>query len=280
MVAPELCLNFSFGDRDYIVSTLLLSSLGMAIGYVTLIWLLSLVMGRVGIIDAFWGPGFVLIAALCDWLTNNDGWNRAESWLLAMVTIWGARLGIHLSIRVFGDPHEDRRYAAMRKKYDPHFWLKSLGIVFLLQGVIMWFVALPLIAAFAMDHGSTSILLAVSGVIFWGVGLFFEAAGDYQLARFRADPLNQGVVLNSGLWALTRHPNYFGDFAVWWGLWLYSLACGAPFWTIVSPAVMSLFLIKVSGVTLLEKDITERRPGYAEYVRSTNAFFPGPRKKS
>jgi steroid 5-alpha reductase family enzyme len=252
----------------------------MAIGYVTLIWLLSLVMGRVGIIDAFWGPGFILITALCCWLTRSEGWNRAETWLLVMVAVWGARLGVHLSIRVFGDPHEDRRYAAMRKKYDPHFWLKSLGIVFLLQGLIMWFVALPVVATFAVDRGSVRLAVAVSGIIFWGIGFFFESVGDFQLARFRANPLNKGLVLNSGLWALTRHPNYFGDFAVWWGLWLFSVACGAPLWTIVSPAVMSLFLMKVSGVTLLEQDIAERRPGYTEYVRSTNAFFPGPKKRS
>jgi steroid 5-alpha reductase family enzyme len=260
------------------VSTLLLSSLCLALSYVTLIWLLSLVMGRVGIIDAFWGPGFVLIAALCFWLTISEGFYRAESWLLALVAIWGTRLGVHLSIRVFGDPHEDRRYAAMRAKYDPHFWLKSLGIVFLLQGLILWFVALPVVTAFATDRRSVTVSLAVSGLVVWGVGLFFETVGDFQLARFRANPRNQGLVLNSGLWALTRHPNYFGDFAVWWGLWLFSVGCGAPLWTIVSPAVMSLFLIRVSGVTLLEKDITERRPGYTEYVRSTNAFFPGPKK--
>jgi steroid 5-alpha reductase family enzyme len=99
------------------------------------------------------------------------------------------------------------------------------------------------------------------------------------LSKFRADPANKGHVLKSGLWALTRHPNYFGDFAVWWGLWLFAFGCGAPFWTVVSPVVMSFFLMKVSGVTLLERDISERRPGYADYVRSTNAFFPGPRKK-
>ena len=263
------------------MSTLLLSTLSLALGYVVLIWLLSLVKGRVGIIDAFWGPGFVLIALLCYGLTiDNQGWNRSESWLLGMVAIWGIRLGVHLSFRVFGDAHEDRRYAAMRAKYEPHFWLKSLGIVFLLQGLIMWFVALPLVTAFAVDRSQMTSWLFAVGIVTWATGILFESVGDWQLAGFRANPANQGRVLNSGLWALTRHPNYFGDFAVWWGLWLFSIGCGAPLWTIVSPVAMSLFLMKVSGVTLLEKDIAERRPGYAEYVRSTNAFFPGPKRRS
>lgn len=257
---------------------LLFLTLALALGYVTLIWLLSLLLGRVGIIDAFWGPGFVLIAALVHWRTAMSDWNRSELLLLAMVVVWGTRLGIHLSLRVFSDPHEDRRYAAMRDKYQPHWWIKSLGIVFLLQGVIMWFVALPVTTAYVGDDRSFINWIAPVGVFFWGLGVFFEAVGDWQLARFRANPQNKGRVLNSGLWALTRHPNYFGDFAVWWGLWLFSFGCGAPFWTVISPAVMSLFLMKVSGVTLLEKDIAERRPGYVDYMKSTNAFFPGPKR--
>jgi len=260
------------------VATLLLSTLALAIGYVVMIWLLSLLLGRVSIIDAFWGPGFVLLALLSYLLTTDAGWNRSESLLLIMVAIWGLRLGMHLSIRIFSDPHEDRRYAAMREKYEPGWWLKSLAIVFLLQGLIMWFVALPVTMAYADEDRTVMAWLGPLGLFVWGVGVFFETVGDWQLARFRANPSNKGRVLNSGLWGLTRHPNYFGDFAVWWGLWLFSFGCGAPFWTIVSPAVMSFFLMKVSGVTLLEKDIAERRPGYADYVQSTNAFFPGPKR--
>jgi len=260
------------------VSTLLLSSLGLALGYVILVWLLSVLLGRVCIIDAFWGPGFVLLATLSHLLTSDGNWNRSESLLLVMVAIWGIRLGMHLSIRIFSDPKEDRRYLAMREKYEPNWWLKSLAIVFLLQGLIMWFVALPVTTAYAGDERSVIAWLGPVGLFFWGLGVFFETVGDWQLARFRANPRNKGRVLSSGLWGLTRHPNYFGDFAVWWGLWLFSFASGAPLWTIVSPAVMSLFLMKVSGVTLLEKDIVERRPGYVDYIRSTNAFFPGPKR--
>lgn len=257
------------------MAALLLGGLAVAIGYVTCVWLLSLRMGRVGIIDAFWGPGFVLIAAFCFWKTASEGWLRREAILLAIVAIWGLRLGVHLSVRVFGDPHEDRRYAAMRDKWQPHWWIKSLGIVFLLQGFIMWFVALPVMTAFVDGLSDRHPAYAFAGVLCWAVGVFFEAVGDWQLARFRANPENRSKVLNSGLWALTRHPNYFGDFAVWWGLWLFGFSCGAPIWTVLAPVTMSFFLMKVSGVTLLEKDIAERRPGYAQYVKTTNAFFPG-----
>ena len=262
------------------MSTILLNTLALAIFYVVLVWLLSLKMGRCGIIDAFWGPGFVLISWLAFLNSGIASSDRLDLiFLLVMVTLWGMRLGIHLSIRVFSDPHEDRRYAAMRDKYQPHWWLKSLGIVFLLQGLIMWFVAWPVTTAFAGGDGKSLAILGSVGIFLWGTGLFFETVGDLQLARFRADERNKGKVLNTGLWGMTRHPNYFGDFAVWWGLWMFSVSCGAPLWTIVSPAVMGFFLMKVSGVTLLEKDIAERRPGYADYIRSTNAFFPGPKRR-
>ena len=260
------------------MSTLLINTLGLALSYVVLVWLLSLIIGRVGIIDAFWGPGFVLVAALCHWLTADVNLNDSQTLLLAMVGLWGTRLGIHLSIRVFSDPHEDRRYAAMRSRYEPNWWIKSLGIVFLLQGLILWFVALPVTTSYLAPDRDSIRWIGPLAIFCWGLGVFFETVGDWQLARFRAVPENKGRVLNSGLWGLTRHPNYFGDFAVWWGLWLFSFASGAPVWTIISPVVMSLFLMKVSGVTLLEKDIVERRPGYVDYVKSTNAFFPGPKR--
>ncbi len=258
--------------------TLLLATLCLALAYVLMIWLLSLLIGRVSIIDAFWGPGFVLLAMLCYVMTSDAGWGRAETVLVGMVTVWGTRLGVHLAIRVLNDPHEDRRYAAMKANHQSHWWLKSLGIVFLLQGLIMWFVALPITASFAFETRPSIDWLAPLGLVCWAIGVFFEAVGDWQLVRFRADPANQGRVLDAGLWRLTRHPNYFGDFAVWWGLWLFCLGCGAPFWTVASPLVMSVFLMKVSGVVLLEKDIAGRRPEYVDYIRLTNSFFPGPKK--
>ena len=256
------------------MSTLLISTLSLAVGYVVLVWLLSLVMGRVGIIDAFWGPGFALIAVLCHFLTAENGWRRPESLLLGMIVVWGARLGVHLSIRVFSDPHEDRRYAAMRSKYEPNWWIKSLGIVFLLQGLIMWFVALPVTTSFAANDGPVIGWMAATGLVFWAVGLFFETVGDWQLAKFRADATNSGKVLNAGLWRLTRHPNYFGDCTVWWGLAIIAFESPSGRFGLIGAAVMTILLLRISGVAFLEKTIIRRRPEYVEYQRVTSAFIP------
>lgn len=258
---------------------ILLWTLMLSLTWMVCVWLFSLWAGRVCVIDAFWGPGFGVLATATVLFRREFDLVWAQQLLLACVLAWGLRLGIHLGLRIAADPHEDRRYAAMRDKYSPNFQWKSLGIVFLLQGVILWFVSLPVIHGLAATGGMVRSFLLGPGVLFWGVGVFFEAVGDWQLQRFRQDPANAGRVLDTGLWAWTRHPNYFGDFCVWWGLWLVSAACGAPLWTAISPAVMAFFLLRVSGVTLLEKDIGQRRPGYAEYVQRTSAFFPAPPRR-
>lgn len=263
------------------VTDLLIPSLLLILGFVTAVWMLSVLLKRASIIDAFWGPGFAVVALFCLWRsTQRSGQSLTELMpqlaLTAMTVLWGTRLGLHLAIRVFlHDTHEDRRYAAMRARHNPGFWLKSLWIVFWLQGLIMWIVALPLQTALAVQQLPWSAAFTWLAVLFWAAGLFFEAVGDRQLARFRANPANQGGLLNRGLWRYTRHPNYFGDFLVWWGLWLFSVNLGAPVWTVLSPTLMSVFLMKFSGVGLLEKDIASRRPDYVHYVRTTNAFFPG-----
>ncbi len=249
----------------------LLTSLSL----MSIIWLISIPMRRVSIIDAFWGPGFVVVA-IATWFLRQESWSTWQWVLLAMVAAWGIRLGWHLSIRCFGEPEEDRRYAAMRTRRDPGFWWKSLFIVFWLQAVILWLVAFPLQFALVRPAAEASVWMSSAAFCIWSVGLFFEGIGDWQLAIFRADSENKGKVLNRGLWSLTRHPNYFGDFMVWWGLWLMSFSLGAPLWTVISPLVMSAFLIRFSGAGLLEKDIAERRPQYADYLRTTNAFFPWP----
>lgn len=261
------------------MSEALVWTLAAACLYVTAAWICSLVTKRISVIDAFWGPGFVVITATAMW--RRQAAATSSDWLLALlVVVWATRLAVHLGIRIWNDPHEDRRYAAIRARYEPHFWMKSLFIVFLLQGVIMWLVGMPLTFGLSVDS-ERYLPLRYLGIAVWAIGVFFEAVGDFQLAMFRRNPANKGKVLSSGLWGWTRHPNYFGDFAVWWGLWMVSTSTGAPLWTAISPAVMSLFLMKVSGVTLLERDIQERRPEYADYVRRTSAFFPRPpRRKS
>lgn len=250
--------------------------------YVSIGWCISAWLRRADIVDPFWGPGFAIIAIVTAVVAKPDTGPLSQPNLLLMfaVIIWAVRLGGHLLIRWWGEAHEDRRYAAMRSAGSELWWLRSLVTVFWLQGVIMWLVAFPL--QFALSKNTQEFgPIFYAGVVLWAVGLYFEAVGDWQLTRFRANPDNSDKVLNTGLWKLTRHPNYFGDFAVWWGLFLMSMHCGAPAWTIFAPLIMSAFLMKFSGVGMLEKDITSRRPGYEEYVRNTNTFWPWlPKRKA
>ncbi len=232
------------------------------------LWLLSLALRDASVIDPGWGLGFVLVA-WAEWLRDDSNLPVA---LLPLVTIWGLRLAGYLFYRKLKEPSEDRRYKSMREKHGGNFWWISLFTVFLLQGVIMYVVSLPLLNGLVEDPRSLNLLLA--GTALWFVGLVFETVGDWQLLRFKAKSQNKGQVLDTGLWRYTRHPNYFGDFCVWWGMWLAAFASGAPWWTIISPLVMSVLLMKVSGVTLLESDIDERRPEYAQYKQRTSAFFP------
>jgi len=202
---------------------------------------------------------------------QSSPWSARISLLAALTTLWGVRLSWHLARRNHGRP-EDPRYAAMRVAYGPRFWWISLFTIFLLQGAILWFVSLPLQVAAVRDLPRAVSIADVLGTVLWSVGFLFESVGDWQLARFKADPANAGKVLDRGLWRYTRHPNYFGDCCVWWGLYLSSAAA----WTIASPVVITLLLLKVSGVALLERTIADRRPDYAAYQARTNAFFPGP----
>lgn len=239
-------------------------------GALTLLWLVSLPLKNVSIIDLFWGCGFVLIGWIGFLLGNGD--SPRNLLVAVLTTIWGLRLAGYLTWRNWGES-EDYRYRAMRASRGAAFAWISLFLVFGLQGVIMLIVALPVLVSVT----STTPLGAVdaAGVLLWGTGLFFEAIGDWQLARFKSRPENHGKVLDRGLWRYTRHPNYFGDFLVWWGLYLLAITAGGA-WTVFSPLLMSLLLLKVSGVTLLEKSLHERRPAYADYVRRTSPFFPWP----
>jgi len=216
---------------------------------------------------------FAVAAGAALLLSDSPAW---RAWLvLAMVGAWGLRLAVYLAWRNWGH-EEDHRYRAIRLRNEPNFALKSLWLIFGFQALLAWLISLPL--AGAISGNAPLGPLDVLGVALWVVGLFFEAVGDWQLARFKADPHNAGRVMDRGLWRYTRHPNYFGDFCVWWGYYLIALSTGA-WWTIPGPLLMSFLLLRFSGVTLLEKDIGERRPAYADYVRRTNAFFPGPSRR-
>jgi len=238
-----------------------------------LTWAVSVPLRDVSIVDPIWPVAFIVAAWVAFAFSEGDA---ARRWLLVgLVTLWGLRLSVHLFRRNIGKG-EDPRYTRMREKRPDVFWIRSLVTVFLLQGALAWIVALPVQMGSVPDVGLGPI--AAIGVALWAVGLFFETVGDWQLSRFKADPANKGEVLDTGLWRYTRHPNYFGDFCVWWGIFLVAAETGIGAASIVGPLLMSFLLIRVSGVALLEKGLEESRPGYADYVRRTSAFFPRPPK--
>jgi steroid 5-alpha reductase family enzyme len=240
------------------------------------VWALSLALRDASIVDVFWGLGFVAIAAAAS--AAGHGWAPRERLVLAMVTLWGGRLALHLLWRNWGRP-EDYRYRAMRRRHGARFPFVSLGTVFGLQAALAFLVSLPVQAAIASPSPARWTIFDATGVLLFAIGLAFEAIGDFQLARFKADPANAGRVMDRGLWAWTRHPNYFGDTVVWWGLFLVACATPAGALTLPGPALMTFLLLRVSGVALLERTIGKRRPGYADYVARTSAFLPRPPKR-
>ena len=235
-----------------------------------LLWLLSLPIKNAGIIDIFWGIGFVIIAWIAFVLTP-QGYLPRKFLLGILVTIWGLRLAIHIGIRNLGKP-EDFRYAKWRSENGPRWWWFSLIQVFLLQGFLMWIISAPVIAA--MTSGFPAILTPLDwlGTLLWLVGFLFEAIADAHLMVFKANRSNEGRLLTHGLWKYSRHPNYFGEAVLWWGFYLIALA-GGKGWTIFSPVVMTYLLTKVSGVALLER-MMQQKPGYEDYMRKTSAFLP------
>jgi steroid 5-alpha reductase family enzyme len=188
----------------------------------------------------------------------------------------GLRLTIYLFLRNRGAP-EDYRYQAMRRRHGARFPIISLATVFSFQGLMMWIVSIPVQLGQVSDTPDVG-LLGILGVIVWGIGIFFEAVGDYQLARFRSDPARAGTVMDRGLWRYTRHPNYFGDALIWWGFFVIAVSVPSGGWTVFSPVLMTVLLVRVSGLALLEAGLRETRPGYADYVARTSAFVPWPPK--
>jgi steroid 5-alpha reductase family enzyme len=239
-------------------------------------WLVSLAIKNASIVDIVWGLGFVAVA----WAVRltEDGVVARQNLLVVMVSLWGLRLGGYLFWRNHGKG-EDYRYRAMRKHWGARFPIVSLLTVFALQGTLMWTVSLGVQLAQGSDSPDLGVL-ALLGVLLWLVGVFFETVGDAQLARFKKDPANAGQVMNRGLWRFTRHPNYFGDACVWWGIALVAAETGPGRWGLLGAAVMNVLLVRVSGVALLEKSLSKRKPGYEEYVRRTSSFFPLPPKKA
>lgn len=253
--------------------SLLFATFAAGLAALTVLWVVSLVMRDASIVDIWWGLGFVWIAGVA--MTLGEGGDDPRRILATVcVAVWGLRLGAYLAWRNLGDG-EDPRYQAMRRYWGDRFPIVSLFTVFWLQGGLMWFVSLP-VQMVAVSPGGALGALDFLGVALVAVGLFFETVGDYQLARFRADPSNEGEVMDQGLWRYTRHPNYFGDACVWWGIYTIAASTALGPWTLLSPILMTFLLLRVSGVALLERSIQKRRPKYADYIERTSAFFPLP----
>ena len=250
---------------------------GIVCGLMVVLWLVSLRLGDVSIVDSFWGPAFVISA--CVYRTFGVEPGLEGSWIrwlhLALVAAWGLRLAAHIGVRHAKHGEEDRRYRKMREDAgDARFRRRSLVTVFLSQGVLVALIATPLLFAQSAPRPDHLVWTDVVGLLLFALGFFFEAVGDWQLTRFRNDPSNDGEVLDSGLWRYTRHPNYFGEATLWLGFGFLALASPGGIWSLASVALMIFFLLKVSGVTLLEKDISDRRPEYQRYVETTPTFFP------
>ena len=251
--------------------TLFLQAALIILVLVTLLWIWSVFIKNVSIVDLFWGFGFVVVNAFYVFISGEL--NTRKILILILVSLWGLRLAIYLAWRNIGKG-EDFRYQEFRRNYGPErYWWFSFFQTFLLQGALIMIVSLPLLGINSSTSSGDLNVLDYIGIVVWIIGFSFEAGGDFQLARFKKDPANKGKVLNTGFWKYTRHPNYFGDSAVWWSYAIFSMAAGS-YWQIIGSVVMTLLIIKVSGVALLEKTLKNTKPQYREYVQKTSSFFP------
>jgi steroid 5-alpha reductase family enzyme len=249
----------------------LLLGLVVILVFFTILWWLSIRLQNTSIADAGWGPG-ILIIGLTYYLSSSGFPLRAHLTLI-LLALWGLRLGVHLGMRNRLEG-EDYRYVRWRDEYEDKWWWLSYPKVFLLQAVIAWIVSLPIYFAIVSLVPPSLNLLDYLGVLVFLVGFVFESVGDEQLRRFRANRANKGMVLDTGLWRYTRHPNYFGEATVWWGFGLIGLAAGG-FPGLLGPAILTYLLLYVSGVTLIEPSLLTKK-GYITYRGRTPAFVPLP----
>jgi steroid 5-alpha reductase family enzyme len=263
-----------FGSFDIpLLGDALLASAGATAAIMLSLWLISLLLRNSSIVDGYWGPGFLVITLVAG--SIGSGATCRTVLVTTLVALWSLRLGGYIIWRNYGGG-EDYRYAAMREHHGSAYAWVSLVTIFGLQGVLMWLISMPLQMAVLSPRPPGWTVWDVVGLTLWCAGFLFETVGDWQLARFKADPQNRGQVMDKGLWAWTRHPNYFGEAVLWWGYFFIALSTPIGIWTVLSPMLMTYLLLKFSGVALLEKALVDRRPGYREYVERTSAFFPWP----
>ncbi len=252
----------------------LLASALTVVALMAAIWLWSLKRRDVSMVDAFWAPGFAVILWTLLILTRNI--TPFTLLLVFLTSFWAIRLGFYLAGRWLAHGEEDRRYAAMRAHHAGRFGRVSLYTVFGLQAALMWLIALPLQLALLTVPSPPLGLFGILGTALFLLGFALEAAADAQLHAFKANPENEGKVMDRGLWGWSRHPNYFGNAMLWWGLFLLAAETEAARWAFFAPVLMTFLLLRVSGVRLLEKTIAKRRPDYEDYKTRVNAFVPLP----
>jgi steroid 5-alpha reductase family enzyme len=240
---------------------------------VVALWLLSIRLKDISIIDIFWGPGFGVVALTGYALSAGHGFDDRRLLVTALTVLWAVRLGGYLWWRNHGKGEDPRYTVAYRNRFPQHLHWHTLTRVYLLQGFLVWLISMPVQFAQYLIEPEFGLATYI-GVALWLIGFTFEAVSDWQLARFKANPTNRGRVLDHGLWRYSRHPNYFGNACLWWGLWL--LACDHPlgFATVFAPVLMTHFLLNVTGKRLLEKRMSRAKPEYADYIQRTPGFFP------
>lgn len=271
-----LMLLFMIGGSIFLnlqpQASLYISGFAMLMTLLTTLWALSLIVKDSGIIDIFWGFGFVAMVWWYFYKTGQSFDNTRAVLFAVLVSVWGIRLTTHLAIRNIGKP-EDYRYQEFRAQGGKNYWWISFFRVFLLQGIILWNLSAFYLLVLQSD-ATTLLPLDYVGMGLWTIGFFFEAVGDWQLAQFKKNPANKGKVLDTGLWKYTRHPNYFGDACLWWGFFIFALAHPQGIWYSYAPIFMTFLLVKVSGVAMLETALKKNKPQYAEYIKNTPAFVP------
>ena len=253
------------------MTTLFFQASSIILILVTLLWIWSVFIKNVSIVDIFWGVGFVVVNTFYVFMSGEL--NARKIVILTLVCIWGFRLAIYLAIRNIGKG-EDFRYQEFRQNYGPkRYWWFSYFQTFLLQGILIMIISLPLLGINYNNSNGNLQILDYLGIIIWLIGFTFETVGDFQLSNFKRDSKNKGKILHTGLWKYTRHPNYFGDSAVWWAYGIFSIAAGS-YWQAIGAVIMTLIILKISGVSLLEKTLKETKPQYKEYIQKTSSFIP------
>jgi|SRR6056297_919615 len=241
--------------------------------YMTFWFIVSLILKRNDVADIGWGLGFVFLSLVAFFISEKSG-NRAIL-VNFLVTLWGIRLATHVYLRNKGK-EEDYRYKKWRKDWGKWFYLRSYLQVYLLQGLFLFLISLPVLII-NKNPGELFNLLDLLGVLIWVIGFYFEVVGDHQLKEFIKNRKNKGKIMEEGLWKYTRHPNYFGEVLGWWGIWIIALSVPFGLWTIVGPIVITFLILKVSGIPMLEKRL-EQKPGFEEYKKRVSKFIPLPPK--